>query len=270
MGMNMTVYQIVNEFKRLEEVIAVILTGSCANGKKDNYSDIDINIIISKGISVEKRESIAKKFSDNIEINNRFRDSRDEFVLRNSTIHIDISYLEFSWLEEKMQKVVNDNEVSLGYTTCLWNDVVNSIVVYDKGGKFKEFQEKYRIPYPIELKRSIINANYPILRKNISSYYNEIERAINRKDFINLNNRIVAFIDSYFDIIFAINEITHPGGKRMITIASSKCNKLPLEFKKNIEKLFKNINECNEEILDTIDIIINELDNILKDEKLTP
>ena len=45
MGMNMIVYQIVNEFKRLDEVVAITLAGSCASGRKDNYSDIDIDII---------------------------------------------------------------------------------------------------------------------------------------------------------------------------------------------------------------------------------
>ena len=41
MGMNMIVYQIVNEFKRLDEVVAITLAGSCASGRKDNYSDIE-------------------------------------------------------------------------------------------------------------------------------------------------------------------------------------------------------------------------------------
>ena len=56
--MNMIVYQIVNEFKRLGEVVAITLAGSCATGRKDNSSDIDINIITERDISIEKRESI--------------------------------------------------------------------------------------------------------------------------------------------------------------------------------------------------------------------
>ena len=55
MGMNMIVYQLVNEFKRLNEVVAIVLAGSCASGRKDTYSDIDIDIIIDKEISIKKR-----------------------------------------------------------------------------------------------------------------------------------------------------------------------------------------------------------------------
>ena len=50
MGMNMIVYQIVNEFKKLEDITAIVLAGSGATGRKDNYSDIDIDIIVSKEI----------------------------------------------------------------------------------------------------------------------------------------------------------------------------------------------------------------------------
>ena len=67
MGMNMVVYQIVNEFKKLEEVVAITLAGSCASGRKDNYSDIDIDIITIKDVSLEKRRAIVNKFSDLIE-----------------------------------------------------------------------------------------------------------------------------------------------------------------------------------------------------------
>ena len=61
MGMNMIVYQIVNEYKRLEEVEAITLAGSGASGRKDNYSDIDIDIIVSKEICQMKEEKVLQK-----------------------------------------------------------------------------------------------------------------------------------------------------------------------------------------------------------------
>lgn len=268
MGMNMIVYQIVNEFKRLDEVVAITLAGSCASGRKDNYSDIDIDIITERDIPVEKRESIAKKFSDLMEINNTFWGPSDEFVLRNSSIQVDIAYFDFKWLKEKLENILENHIASIGYTTCFWNNVINSLVVFDNNNKFNDLKEKYTIEYPEELKRNIVNKNYPILKKNFSAYYNQVEKAINRKDIVNLNNRITAFLDSYFDIIFAINEIPHPGEKRLLSIINTMCEKLPKNSVKDIEKLIKDISNCDFTILEDIDEIVNQLDVILKNESL--
>lgn len=268
MGMNMIVYQIVNEFKRLDEVVAITLAGSCATGRKDTYSDIDIDIIINKDIAVEKRTVIAKKFSDIMEINNSFWGASDEFILRNSSIQVDIAYFDFKWLKDELNNVLDNYNVSLGYTTCFWHNVINSIIVYDKTNSFKELQERYKIAYPMELKKNIIDKNYPILKNKFSAYYNQIGKAINRRDLVNVNNRVSAFLDSYFDIIFAINEIPHPGEKRVLNIAKTMCNKLPKEFAENIELLIESLYKCDSTILINIDNIIEQLDIVLKREKL--
>ena len=264
----MIVYQLVNEFKRLNEVVAIVLAGSCASGRKDTYSDIDIDIIIDKEISVEKRESIAKKFSDLMEINNTFWGPSDEFIIRNSSITVDIAYFEYQWLVDQLKNVVDNHIASTGYTTCFWNNVINSNIVYDRDNKFKDLQEKYTIPYPKELKINIIKSNYPILKNNFSAYYNQIEKAINRNDIVNINNRVSAFLDSYFDIIFAINEMPHPGEKRLLNIVVKSCKKLPGDFESNIKNLFDSISKCDISILSNIDNIVKQLEEILKDEKL--
>ena len=160
MGMNMIVYQLVNEFKRLNEVVAIVLAGSCASGRKDTYSDIDIDIIIDKEISIKKREGIAKKFSDLMEINNTFWGPSDEFIIRNSSITVDIAYFEYEWLVDQLRDVVDNHVAHIGYTTCFWNNVISSSIVYDRDNKFKDLQEKYTIPYPEELKINIIKNNY--------------------------------------------------------------------------------------------------------------
>lgn len=266
MGVNMIVYQLVNEFKKINEVIAITLAGSCASGRKDKFSDIDINIITDKDISIKERESIAKKFSDLIEINNTFWGLSDEFIIRNSSIQVDISYFEYSWLKQKLKYILEDYNASIGYSTCFWSNVINSIVVYDRDGNFKKFQEKYNIQYPEKLKKNIIEKNYPILKERFSSYYNQIDKAIKRNDIVNINNRISGFLDSYFDIIFAINEFPHPGEKRLISIIEKNCLKIPKDFKKNIDNLLNNNGNIELEILSNISKIINQLEKLLKNE----
>lgn len=265
MGMNMVVYQLVNEYKGLAEVEAITLAGSGANGRKDNYSDIDIDIIVSKEIDNDRRAQIIKKVSDVMEVGNDYWGQGDEFLLRSSDVQVDIAYFEMDWLKEQISNILEKNIACTGYTTCFWHNVKNAVIVYDKDGVFTELQKKCNMDYPKKLKENIIKKNYPILRDSFSSYYNQIEKAIRRKDLISINHRIAAFLASYFDIIFAINEIPHPGEKKLVDIVESKCEIKPVDFKVNIHKL---LNEGNKNILNNLNRIVDELDLLLKNENI--
>ena len=224
MGMNMVVYQLVNEYKRIPEVKAITLAGSGANGRKDNYSDIDIDIIVSKEIDNDRRTQIIKKVSDYMEVGNDYWGDGDEFLLRNSDIQVDIAYFQINWIKDK----------------C-------------------------KIAYPEKLKNNIVKKNYPILRRGFSSYYNQITKALRRNDLVSINHRLSAFIASYFDILFAINEIPHPGEKKLIDIIENQCNIKPKNFKENLEKVFI---EGNDKILKNLDIIVDNLEVVLRKENI--
>lgn len=264
----MIVYQIVNEYKRVDGVTAILLAGSSASGRNDELSDIDIDIILSKDIPVERRRKIINKFSDEMEVDNNFWGSGDEYIIRNSDIHVDIAYFNIDWFKEILSSTLEDYNASTGYTTCFWNNINNSILLFDKDGEFLKLKNKYNIPYPSQLKQNIINKNYIILRKCFSSYYNQIEKSIKRGDLVSVNHRVAAFLASYFDIIFAINEMAHPGEKRLINIVEKKCLKKPIDFSKNIYMLLESCKDCNKYILESLDKIVDNLEFILKDEGL--
>ena len=65
------------------------------------------------------------------------------------------------------------------------------------------------------------------------------------------------FLASYFDIIFALNEMTHPGEKRMQSICAKECKILPNNFEENLNRLFagmfrENISPVIRDIVDEI------------------
>lgn len=265
MGMNMVVYQLVNEFKRLPEVEAITLAGSGANGRKDPLSDIDIDIILSDEVDNYRREQIIKKVSDSMEVGNEYWGAGDEFVLRSSDIQVDIAYFGMEWLQEQITNILDKNMACTGYTTCFWHNVKNAVIVYDKDGVFTALQNKCKTSYPDELKKNIIKKNYPILRRAFSSYYNQINKALKRNDLVSVNHRLAAFLASYFDILFAINEIPHPGEKKLVEIVENKCTLKPEDFRVNITKI---LSEGNENLLSNLDDLVDGLDVILKRENL--
>ena len=88
----------------------------------------------------------------------------------------------------------------------------------------------------------------------------QIKKAENRGDLVSVNHRVTEFLASYFDIIFALNEMTHPGEKRMQSICSSECKILPHNFDANLQKLFDGM--FRESIFNVIEDMVAELKKI--------
>ena len=107
--------------------------------------------------------------------------------------------------------------------------------------------------------------NYQIFRRIFSSYYNQIAKALMRNDLVSINHRLAAFLASYFDILFAINEMPHPGEKKLMDIVDNKCSIKPENFKENLNNLFT---QGNDKILKNLNIIVDNLDVVLRKEKI--
>ena len=108
-------------------------------------------------------------------------------------------------------------------------------------------------------------AYYFYIREFLQSHMKddeELQKTLEERNDVNsVNHREAAFIASYFDIIFALNEQLHPGEKRLIQFAKNNCKILPNNFELNLMKLFQ---QQPLEILETLDIIIAELKSVLK------
>ncbi len=260
--MNKELEAIVNEFKKLDEVDAVLLAGSKTVGFTDDMSDYDIYIYQNKAIDLQKRKEIAGNFATRIEINNNFWENGDEWIIDESNTGVDIMYRGFDWIADQLERVAVRNEANVGYTTCFWYNYMNSQILYDKTGQAKQLQEKYNIEYSDQLQKNIIAKNYPILLDNISSYYQQIKKALKRDDYISINHRIAEFLASYFDIVFALNKTLHPGEKKLRRIIEGKLKIIPKDSMEIIDKMLKNPN--NENILKDIVKLVESLDECIK------
>ena len=168
-----------------------------------------------------------------MEIGNSFWELEDDVTLKDS-IDMDIIYRNMDDFEKMVSSVVIDCIPCNGYTTCMWHNLITSQIVLDKNGKLHMLQEKYLIPYPEKLKKNIIANNLKLLSGMLPSFDMQIQKAENRGDLVSINHRVTEFLASYFDIIFALNEMTHPGEKRMQSICSNECKFVPKCFDENL------------------------------------
>lgn len=105
-----------------------------------------------------------------------------------------------------------------------------------------------------------------LLSGNLPSYDGQIQKAARRKDLISVNHRTAEFFASYFDVIFALNEMLHPGEKKLLDICERQCAILPVNFRTDIENLLKTIYTDEDAITDNLKRIIDNLKALLKDD----
>lgn len=235
--MTINVNDLFLQFKDLQEVEAIALGGSRATGRNDETSDYDVYIYVNKPIEENVRRNILSQFCKYMEISNTFWELEDDVTLKDN-IDMDIIYRNFDDFKNIIESVVEHHVAYNGYTTCMWHNLITSKIVFDKTGRLTKLKERYSISYPKQLKENIIRKNLSLLSGMLPSFDKQIKKAEDRNDLVSVNHRVTEFLASYFDIIFALNEMTHPGEKRMQSICSSECKILPKNFDENLNKLF--------------------------------
>ena len=235
--MKIDIEKLFDELSHISQVEAIALGGSRATGRNDEKSDYDVYVYLSDFVDEKIRRDVLEKYCKYMEIGNSFWELEDDVTLKDG-IDMDIIYRNMTDFENMISSVVDNCVAWNGYTTCMWHNLITSKIVYDKSDKLKELQTRYQIPYPKDLKKNIISKNMNLLSGMLPSFDTQIEKAEKRKDFVSVNHRVTEFLASYFDIIFALNEMTHPGEKRMQSICSKECKILPNNFNENLSKLF--------------------------------
>ncbi len=254
---------LLNELSELEQVEAIVLGGSRSGKNNDEKSDYDLYIYGSEPVPEEKRAEILDRYCMKTEIGNHYWEYEDNCVLKNG-VGLDIIYRKTEDIERFVAYVVEQHHAMNGYTTCFWHNIITSEILYDRDGKFAAIQKRFDIPYPKQLKENIINRNMQLLSDGLPNYKDQILKAVRRNDRNSINHRTAGFLESYFDIIFALNEKTHPGEKRLVELCKKQCAILPNCFEENIDRLFDDLLTNSEKISDDIEMIIIELKKTLK------
>lgn len=259
--------KVLEELKQCSQVEAIAMGGSRAGALYDEKSDYDIYVYGSNPVSEERRRQILSQECSHMEIGNHFWEYEDNCTLNNG-IDLDIIYRNLDGFVRDVSEVVEGFQAHNGYTTCMWHNLITCKIICDKHGRLAQAQERFRIAYPPELKRNIIERNRKLLRYAMPAYEVQIGKAAKRGDLVSVNHRVTEFLASYFDILFAMNEMTHPGEKRLIKICTNQCRLLPKDFEKNLNRLFEDMYGNTECIIHDISCILDEMERLYNQGKI--
>lgn len=251
------------ELAKLPQVEAIALGGSRAGTAFDEKSDYDVYLYCTAEIASDVRNAILTKYCSYIELGNHYWELEDNCTLKNG-IDIDILYRNLDDITAQVASVVEQFNAHNGYTTCIWHNIKTCKIVFDSNGKFAKVKQRFDVPYPEELRQNIITRNINLLHGTMPAYDAQVAKAVQRGDLVSINHRTAAFLESYFDVIFAYNKLTHPGEKRLVALCKRDCIKLPRDFEENLNKLFLEMFINTQSITENLKTIFDNLIEMIK------
>ncbi len=250
------------ELAALPQVEAIALGGSRAGENYDEQSDYDVYLYCTGSIHIVQRKNILEKYCSYMEIDNHFWELEDNCTLKNG-VDMDILYRDLDDFGRDVAAVVEDHQARNGYTTCMWHNLLTCKIIYDQFGRLSALKQRFSVPDPKQLKEAIIANNMKLLRDNMPAYDHQIQKAVDRRDLVSVNHRTAAFMESYFDVIFAVNALTHPGEKRLVSQCKSSCRILPRGFEENINALYRTLFADGEQAVKILEQMVLALKEII-------
>ena len=249
-----------DEAIKSNDIDAIVLSGSKTSLINDEMSDYDVYIYSKEKVNIETRKNFIEKYSSNYELGNDYFEYGDEFIIND--ICFDFTYRDLSFAENEINYIWRKCNSKIGYTTAFLYNIKNSKIIYDKDSKFQNLQNELNKEYPEKLKENIIKKNLAVMKDKLcASFFEQLEKAIKRKDIVSVSHRVSAILSSYFDILFALNKELHPGEKKLIKYAYKLCKSLPENFENDIANIING--GLNENILDNINSLIKNLKKII-------
>ena len=249
----------------LEPIEALVLGGSRAGDVYDQKSDYDLYVYCTELPSPEARMGLLRRVCDRIELGNDFWELEDDCVLKDG-IPVDILYRSLDAFAQDVAAVVEGYSARNGYTTCMWHNLLHSRILYDRDGRYAALQKRFDVPYPEQLRQNILRRNLRLITGNFPSYDEQLRKAVSRGDTPSINHRMTAFLESYFDILFALNRMTHPGEKRMLTALKTQATILPANFEETLNEAFANMFTNPGHFLTAIDKLVHGLVEVAEQE----
>jgi GNAT superfamily N-acetyltransferase len=257
-------------FAALPQVVAVAVGGSLAAGSAtaaavDAGSDLDLYVFTREAVPLPARQALVAAFgASRADLGLAFWDPGDEWIHADTGIEVDVVYWDTRWIADQVARVLVRHEASVGYSTCFWRTVRDALPLADADGWLARLQASARCPYPEALVPAIVAQNHPLLRGVIPAYRAQIGKALRRGDLVSVNHRVAALLASYFDVLFALNRVAHPGEKRLVAKARAECALLPEGFEESVTAMLAASASGDEGLLARLDALADGLDALLR------
>jgi predicted nucleotidyltransferase len=252
---------IARDFSLINTVESIALGGSLVTGKATGESDIDIYVYSMKPIRVETRSKIIQARSSVVELDALFWETEDYWIEKESDIKVEVIYRD-DWPLKTLQDMFENNRAHMGFSTSIWHNIATCKILFDRNEWLVSVKEIANQPYPDSLAKAIIHKNFVLLKGSLAAHPRQLDLAIKRNDVAHIISLVNMILNSYFDILFALNHTLHPGAKRQLEYAEALILK-PEGMSRHINAL---MTHDGLQIRNTVRELIDDLEVLLKNQ----
>jgi predicted nucleotidyltransferase len=215
--------QVVAAMADLPGIATIALGGSTAAGLADADSDFDVYIYYRQPLAAPAdRAARLRPLADvgTLEVDIPTFGLEDHLHMRAKLI--ELVYLDLDRLSADARQAYGQGLSSEGYTTALLYILACSPLLHDLTGEVTALQAQLQAGYPEPTRARLLRENPELLR-----YFLELLRISQRRgDLLYVQHMRYSLQMVFFNLLFALNRLYHPGGKRLLRHAQ-RCGIQP-------------------------------------------
>ena len=172
--MTYSLSEILKQYEKFPQVMAIALGGSGAAKTSDLNSDIDVYVFVTEDIPISLREELVRKISSKYEVGGEYFGSGDEFFVDKLNKQLDVMFWNVQWFEDVVKNVWEKFYPSNGYTTCFLYTLSIFEIIYDTDNWLKNLQNKIKstIKRTSDLEVKEVNISVKELQKEVEQNIN--------------------------------------------------------------------------------------------------
>lgn len=196
----------------LPGIVGWTLGGSTSTGLADASSDLDLHVYWQPPLaSAAQRRAALDRIAGADGLHIAIHSWGLEDHLRIGGQLIELVYVNLNDLHDLIDRAYNTGLTDEGYTTASFHNIANGVLLHDPTAKLASLQQRLRT-FPDPTRRHVLRYHPALLRY----YLTLLEQAQARDDQLFVQHQRSAAQTVFFNMLFTLNRVYHPGAKRLL------------------------------------------------------
>jgi len=228
--------RIIADLKTHPQIVGIRLHGSLVYGTQDEYSDVDLDVLIAGGwdeLEIMHREfdTMVQQWSPpdpDILKQRGYVQKSDRGIRIINRYVFDFNFEPYDvFSRPEVEKILRAETLD----TAGIRDIVDGRILYDPQGLCKQLKDML-VEYPLELGRRIVEQRLVLSTQN----YSAAKTALGRRDSIAAHYHLLRFYDDAMHVLFALNRQWYPAIKHHEKHLTA-LSRVPAGFAKRVARL---------------------------------